>query len=161
MTRPSARTLPLTALALLAAACAATPPPNAPGASGPDLARAYEEALHAEAVDPNAAEGYLALVEQAAANPDAPGALPAALAGVDALVSAQTSGFEGVGPHAVAFRSRELLGAVTARLRRAWYAAGEERATPSPRLPFIRGAIASGKAGTCPPTRSTTRVAKT
>lgn len=142
MTRPSARTLPLTALALLAAACAATPEAAAPGASGPSFAHGYEEALHAEAIDPNAAEGYLELVEQAVAHPDAPGALPAALAAVDALATATTPGFEGSGPHAIAYRSRDLLGVVTTRLRRAWYAAGEARSAPSPNLPFIRGTIA-------------------
>jgi hypothetical protein len=142
MMRPSSRLLPLGAIAVLAA-CAGTPPPAAPAAATADLGRAYEDALHAEAIDPAAAEPFLDLLDQAVANPDAPGALPAAIAAVDALVITSPPGFEGSGPHAIAYRSRELLGTVTTRLRRAWYAGGD-RPSPSPVLPFIRGTIAAG-----------------
>jgi hypothetical protein len=142
MTRPTSRTLPLTALALLAA-CAGSPPAAAPVGGSADFSRAYEEALRAEATDPFSAAPYLDLVDLAVADPDAPGALPAALGAVDTLVTAGTPGFEGMGPHAVAYRSRDLLATVTTRLRRAWYAAGAERSAPSPHLPFIRGAIAA------------------
>ncbi|APR84289.1 Hypothetical protein A7982_09638 [Minicystis rosea] len=130
----------------MATACAGTPPAASPS-GGADFAHAYEEALHDEATNPTAAEGYLALVDLAVADPDAPGALPAALAAVDALVSATTPGFEGSGPHAIAFRSRELVSTVTTRLRRAWYSAGAERSVPSANVAFIRGAIASALHG--------------
>lgn len=140
--RPSARPLPFAAIALLAA-CAGAPEAAAPPAPPTDFGRAYEDAIHADAVDPEAADGYLDVIDLAVRSPDAPGALAAGLAAVDALVTAATPGFEGTGPHAVAYRSRELFAAVTARLRRAWRAAGEDRAAPSPNLPFLRGTLAS------------------
>lgn len=141
------RTRPLTALALALAACAGTPPANAPLGPTADLGKAFEDALHAEAVDPIAARPYLDLVDQAVAAPDAPGALAAGLAAVDALATASSASFEGAGAHAVAYRSRELVGEVVARLRRAWYAAGEEGRAPSANLPFLRGAIAQALHG--------------
>ena len=143
MMRLTTRLLPIGVLALVSAACAGREPKLAPSGGAADFARAYEEAQRAEALDPAAAEGYLDLVDLAVTTPDAPGALPAVIAAVDALTSASLPALEGVGAHAVAFRSRELVGAVVERLRRAWYVAGD-RSEPSPNLPFIRGAIAAG-----------------
>lgn len=140
------RRLPLTALVVLAAACAGGPSPVTPAAgSGPDFIVAYDAALQAEAILPTSADLYLDLLDKAVADPDAPGALAAAIAAVDALALATTPGMEGSGAHAVAYRSRELLGAVVARLRHAWYSA--ERATPAANLPFIRGTIANALHG--------------
>jgi hypothetical protein len=132
-------------LASLATACAGGPQAAAPGASASaDFAEGYVAALQAEQIDPVSATPYLDLIDQAVAQPDAPGALPAAIAAVDALVTGNTPGFEGLGSHAVAYRSRELVTTVVDRLRRAWYAGGDARATPSANLAFIRGNIALG-----------------
>jgi hypothetical protein len=145
--------LPLTAIVLFAAACADAPPPAMPvgGASGPDFAAAYEAALQGEALDPVSAGPYFDLLDQAVAHPDAAGALEAAIAAVDALALAVTPGLEGAGSHAIAYRSREMVGVVVGRLRHAWYAAerlAEEggsgaKAPPSAKLPLIRGTIAN------------------
>ena len=81
------RHLPLFALPLLAA-CAAVPEPVAPSAGPPpDFAAAHASAFQAEALDAASAAPYLDLVDLALARPEAPGALPAALAAVDALAT--------------------------------------------------------------------------
>ena len=143
MTRSILRCLPLLGVTLAAAACAGPRSPLDANAISVKFSDTYTDALRAEATDPAAAEGYLDLVDLAVAAPDAPGALPAVLAAIDALVTAWTPGFEGLGAHAIAFRSHNGVGVIGKRLRRAWYAAGTERSAPSSRLPFIRGAIAT------------------
>src|SRR6185437_10990358 len=135
------RNLPLLALPLLAA-CAAVPEPVAPTAGPtPDFAAAHASAFQAEALDPAAAGPYLDLVDLALARSDAPGALPAGLAAVDALTTTTLSGFDSVGPHALVYRSRDGFGLVEKRLGHAWEASAS--APHSPALQFLRGAVAS------------------
>ncbi len=137
------RPFSLAAVGLVAVACSGAPAPLAPSAGPPpDLAAAYAQAFHAEALDSRSAAPYLDLVDTALANPAAPGALPATFAAVDALVTGSIPGFEGVGPQAIAFRSRDGFSTVKARLDRAWSASAG--APPSPTLPFMRGAVAAG-----------------
>jgi hypothetical protein len=134
--------VPIASLSLLAA-CAGTPGAVSPSAGPPpDFAGAYAAAFQAEALDSTSGVAYLDLVDLALAHPEAPGALPATLAAVDALVTASVPGFDGVGPHGLAYRSRELFGTVNDRLRAAWSASGSAPASPT--LPFLRGAVASG-----------------
>jgi hypothetical protein len=130
----------LVALPLLAA-CAGAPEAASPSAGSVDFARAYVDAFQAEALDPGAAEPYLTLVDRAAASPEAPGALAAALASIDALTSVTLPGFEGMGPVAVAYRSHDGIALVTKRLRGAWQALGD--APPSAPRAVMRGVIAS------------------
>jgi hypothetical protein len=136
------RALPLGALTLLAACGGAQTPAAPSGQGGPDLGAAYAGALQAEATDPASAGPYLDLVDQAAAHPDTPGALAAAAAGLDALVTGSPPGVEGSGPDAIAYRSRDLFAAIAGRLRHAWYASARPDAGPSSALPVIRGMIA-------------------
>jgi hypothetical protein len=146
ISRSLQRALPLGVLTL-AAACGGAQSPAAPtGPGGPDLASAYAAALQAEATDPGAAGPYLDLVDQAAAHPDAPGALAATVAALDALTTGSTPGLDGAGPDAIAYRSRELFPAIVARLRHAWYASAKPRqeGAPASALPLIRGVIALG-----------------
>ncbi len=133
---------PLLVLPLLApcAGTARTPAAVSPSAGpAPDFGAAYAAAFQAEALDATAAQPYLDLVDLALAHPDDPGALAAALAAVDALVTASVPGFEG--PQALAYRSRDLFALVTARLRGAWDASAKAPASPS--LPLLRGTIAA------------------
>ncbi len=139
------RLLPLTALALLVA-CSGLPEPVAPAAGPPpDFAAAYAGAFQAEALDSAAAGPYLDLVDLAVTHPGEPGALPAGLAAVDALVTASIPGFDGLGPQAVAYRSREGFAMVTDRLRRAFAASGTASgsAPGSATLAILRGTIAA------------------
>jgi hypothetical protein len=130
-------------LALLAA-CAGGTSPASPSGGPPDFAGRYAAAFEEEARNEKSASGYLALVDLALASPEAPGALPAGLSAVDALVTASLPSFDGVGPHALAYRSRDLFGAVVTGLRRSWYASAPAPGSrPSPSLPFLRGSIAS------------------
>jgi hypothetical protein len=132
--------LPLAALALLAA-CSSTPAAVAPVAGAPpDLGAAYAAAFQAEAVDSTRAAPYLDLIDLAVASPEAPGALAAVEAAADALVTGAIPGFDGVGPQAVAHRSRQGFVTVARRLREAFQRT--EGAPASPTLPFLRGAIA-------------------
>lgn len=140
------RTLLLAALPFLAA-CGGGRSPVAPTNAAPDFAAAYQEALQAEALEPTAAGAYFDILDRVVAAPDAPGALAAGLAAVDALATVSLPAMEGAGPHAMAFRSRELFGEVAGRLRRAWDAAGEERPAPSPSLALLRGAVATALHG--------------
>ena len=135
------RLLPLTALALLAA-CSGMPEPVVPAAGPPpDLAAAYAAAFQGEALDSAAAGPFLDLLDLALAHPEAPGALPAGLAAVDALVAASVPGFDGMGPEAIAFRSREGFATVTARLRRAHESGGT--LPTSPTRAILRGTVAA------------------
>jgi hypothetical protein len=145
---PSASTrrataLPAFFLALGLTGCAPEQPAAAPTPAQPvSFARAYVSALEAEAKDPVSAGPYLDLVDAAVAGADAPGALPAALGALDVLVTGNVPGFDGMGPSALAYRSRELLPQVVSRLRRAWEAASPRPSASSPVLPFLRGQIA-------------------
>lgn len=130
---------------LLTAACQ-PPPPAAPAAPPPSsLAKAFAAALDAEAKDSTSAAPYLALLDQAVAEPDAEGALAAAVAALEALVNGSSTGMEGVGPTAIAYRSRELLPLVASRLWHAFppVAAPNENEAREKTLPLIRGAIAA------------------
>jgi hypothetical protein len=122
------------------AACGGQPASPKTATSSANLARAYTQALEAEAKDPLAARGYLELLDAAAASPDAPGALAAAIAAVDALVSRNPAGLEEVSS-AIAFRSRDGLPQIAARLQAAWKAAGKR---PGPATAAVRGVIAQG-----------------
>lgn len=140
LTRIGSSALTLAALAGLAA-CGGQPAtgPQTPKA-GPSLSHAYTQALEAEAKDPLSAKPYLDVVDAAAAQPDAPGALAATIAAVDALVFRSTAGLEGM-PTAVAFRTRDALPAVAHRLEAAWNAAGKH---PGASMAAVRGTIAQG-----------------
>jgi hypothetical protein len=149
--RSRAARLWLFAAAACMTACNAGPPPESPKTPGPpSLAKGYAAALAAEAQDSTAAGPYLDLLDRAIANPDAPGALAAGSAAIDALVTGTTAGLEGMGPTAIAFRSRELFPRVVQRLRLAW-AAADRAPLPDaagnlsrpPTLPFLRGSVAS------------------
>ena len=67
------------------------------------LAKIYAVALAAEAQDSTAAEPFLDLLDLAIANADAPGALAAGSAAIDALVTGTTAGLDGMGPTAIAY----------------------------------------------------------
>ncbi len=134
----------LLALALGLAGCVGEPVPVAPTAAPPpNFARSYVSALEAEAKDPTSAGPYLDVIDAAIASADAPGALPAALGALDALVTGNVPGFDGMGPSAIAYRSRELMPQIVARLRRAWHAAGPRPTASTAVLPFLRGEIAA------------------
>jgi hypothetical protein len=124
----------------LVASCSGTPDGALPGAPPPDFSARYAAAFQAEAQDSTSAAPYLDLVDLALASPDAQGALPAALAGLDALVTSTVPGFD-AGAYAIAHRSRDGFAQVRGRLGRAF--AASAKAPPSLALPFIRGAIAS------------------
>src|SRR5262245_60828502 len=86
---------------LLLSACRPSPP-SAPEALPPSgLAKAYAAALDAETRDSTSAAPYLALLDEAVANPDAEGALAAAVAALDALVFGTSLGLETIGPTAI------------------------------------------------------------
>jgi hypothetical protein len=109
------------------------------------LAAAYAAALESEAKDSTSAEPYLALLDRVVAEPDAPLAIAAAAAALDALTSSSAGGLDGA-PTAVVFRSRELLPRVVERLSGAWAAAAprEESSGSRPEaLPIVRGMIAT------------------
>jgi hypothetical protein len=145
LVRPLRRASLLT-VALLAAACEPLSPASPHAASSPILAKAYAAAFEAEAKDSTSAEPYLALLDEAVAQPDAPDALAASVAAIDALVMSTAGGLD-AGPTAIAYRSRELLPLVAARLMRAWDAAepahAEHAGVRSKTLPLIRGLIAT------------------
>lgn len=120
---------------LFACACAPSLPATAPEAPKTSFARLHARAFEAEAIDPVSADGYFDLLDGAIAAPASPDALAAAIAAVDALVTADSSGFDDLGAHAMAFRSRDLAPVVVDRLRRAWAAASASAP--------VRGRIAS------------------
>lgn len=124
---------------LCSAACAA--PPKTPAKPpAPALSDAYAAAFDAEAADPASVLPYLDAIDKAIADPDAPGALPTVIASIDALVFGATPNTIPFIDHALVFRSREHLPAAVARLRRAWFSAGEH---PKARyMPFMRGFLA-------------------
>lgn len=135
---------------MLLAACE-PPHPSAPRAPAPrastpgPLAAAYAAALESEAKDSTAAEPYLALLDRVVAEPEAPSAIAAAGAALDALTSSSAGGLD-VAPTAVVFRSRELLPRVVERLARAWAAAAPHEDSAGDRssaLPVVRGMIAT------------------
>lgn len=149
--RSRAARLWLFAAAACLTACNVTPGPESPQAPPPqNLAKGYAAALTAEAQDSLSAGPYLDLLDAAIMNPEAPGALAAGSAALDALVTGSIAGLDGMGPTAIAYRSREVFPLVVERLRRAWAAANREalpdglgRASRSEALPFLRGGIAS------------------
>ncbi len=117
------------------------PEPVAPAAGPPpDFAAAYGAAFQSEALDSAAAGPFLDLLDLAVMHPEAPGALPAGLAAIDALAEASVPGFDGMGPQAIAFRSREGFATVSARLRHAYESTGGRRSTT---LAILRGAVAA------------------
>jgi len=141
---------------LFAAAACLTACNAMPGAESPktppmqSLARRYAAALSAEAQDSLAAGPYLDLLDAAIAYPEAPGALAAGSAALDALVTGSIAGLEGMGPTAIAYRSREVFPVVVSRLRFAWAAANRAPLSDEPgtaarpeALAFLRGSIAS------------------
>lgn len=137
---PGSKLLILGAVATIATACTATPSAVVPaGSTAAGLAQAYVAALQAEQRDPDAAGPYLDLIDRAVQSPDAPSAVAAVVAALDALVGSSTSGFEGIGQHAIAFRSRMGATTVTARLRKAWDA---PRPPGSEGTALIRGNLA-------------------
>lgn len=149
--RSRAARLWLFATAACVTACTATPPPESPKvADAPSLAQGYAAALAAAAQDSTAAGPFLDLLDLAIADPAAPGAQAAGAAALDALVMGSTAGLDGMGPTAIAFRSREGFPRVVERLRLAW-AAAERPALPDavgtmsrpPALAFLRGSVAS------------------
>src|SRR5580700_8199513 len=102
------RSLVLTTVLGLVAGCGG-PPAVSPGQAGPPaLAAHYRAALDKEIDDPMSFGPYLDLLDEAVANPGAPGALAAGEAALDALVLGTTAGLEGAGRTALAFRSREV-----------------------------------------------------
>lgn len=149
--RSRAARLWLFAAATCVTACNATPPAESPKSlEAPSLAKGYASALEAEAQDSTAAEPFLDLLDLAIENPGAPGALAAGSAALDALVTGTTAGLEGMGPTAIAFRSREGFPRIVERLRRAWLAAGrpaihsaDGTLSRPPALPFLRGGVAA------------------
>lgn len=126
-------------IAAAALGCVSPQTPEQP--ASPPVARSFAEALDAEAVNPVAADPYLDVIDLAAADPGAPGALAAVIGSIDALVWGATPNLELVRDHGLAFRSRELLPEVVERLRQAWFAAGAHRGAEA--MPFIRGLIAN------------------
>jgi hypothetical protein len=149
--RSRAARLWLFAAAACVSACTAAPPAEAPKTpEASSLAKGYAAALAAEAQDSTAAGPYLDLLDLAIANPHAPGALPAGIAALDALVTGSTGGFDAMGPTAIAFRSREGFPRVVERLRHAW-AAADRAPLPGPdgtmarppALAFLRGSVAA------------------
>ncbi|MEO5726186.1 MAG: hypothetical protein ABI134_30405, partial [Byssovorax sp.] len=122
--RSRAARLGLVAAGMCVTACSSAPSADAPKTlESPRLAREYAKALAAEAQDSTAAGPFLDLVDLVIANPETPGALAAGSAALDALVVGTTAGLDGLGPTAIAFRSRELFPRVVERLRLAWAAA--------------------------------------
>jgi hypothetical protein len=145
--RSRAARLGLFAAALGVAAWGPAPSADSPRASeAPRFAGEYGKALAAEAQDSTAAGPFLDLLDLAIANPEAPGALAAGSAAIDALVTSSLAGLDGLGPTAIAFRSRELFPRVVDRLRRAWAAADRAPLPDGQRsqaLPFLRGGVAA------------------
>ena len=149
--RSRAARLDLVAAVMCVTACSSAPSADAPKTlESPRLAREYAKALAAEAQDSTAAGPFLDLVDLVIANPETPGALAAGSAALDALVVGTTAGLDGLGPTAIAFRSRELFPRVVERLHLAWAAAdrapvpdGKGGSWRSRTLPFLRGSIAA------------------
>ena len=151
--RSRAARLWLFAAAACVTACTAAPPPESPKAlDAPSLAKGYAAALAAEAQDSTAAGPFLDLLDLAIANPYAPGAQAAGAVALDALVTGTTAGLEGMGPTAIAFRSREGFPKIVERLRLAWMAAdrpalpdaaGSTSMSRPPALAFLRGSVAA------------------
>jgi hypothetical protein len=123
--------LPLLA-ALAPSSIACSPPPAPPPSPPPAAAPVVARALEAEARESAAIGGWLEAVELAAKHPDAPGALAAAIAALDALVDRHVGAVEGLAEHAGAFRMRSNLPVVTARLVAAWESLGKPADAPKP-----------------------------
>ena len=153
----------LLSVAALGGAACSGPGAVAPSAqAGSDLARGYLAAMDAEAADATSAGPYLDVIDRAAAEPAAKGALAAVVASVDALVTRTTPGLEEIDRQSVVFRARPSMPEVVARLRAAWNTADPSAWTEQPRSPadasgqgsravdaadaaiFVRGTIARG-----------------
>jgi hypothetical protein len=111
------------ALASSSLACVA-PPAEAPKPPAPPPPRAFARALEQEALASPAVSAYLDAIDAAVRAPEAPGALDAVVASLDALVDRRLDALEGLPEHAAAFRGRAALPEVTARLAAAWSALG-------------------------------------
>jgi hypothetical protein len=142
--RSRAARLSLLAATAALAACepqpAVAPPPPEP----PDLSKAYAAAFEAEAKDSASVAPYLDLVDAALAHPDAPGALAAGLAALDAIAAGSVPDLEGLGSASIAYRSRESFPEVVKRLRQAWSSAppASAAAPGAPARAILRGEIA-------------------
>ena len=108
------------------------------------MARAYADAFAAEQRDSTFATAYLDLLDAAVANPSAPRALGAGLAAIGALATGTLPGHEALGPHAIAYRSRDGLVETVRRLQGAWAAAGGAgTARPSETRAILRERVAA------------------
>lgn len=132
--------LPSLALLALAASACFPPPAEAPKPATAGIAAQLGAAMEAEAKSSAEVRPYLDLIDRVTNDPKADGALEAAIAALDALISG-ASPSAGT-PGGAAFRSAEALPFVVRRLAHAW-AVADVKGKGAPALPFVRGAIAA------------------